>query len=221
MSLMTARPQSLRAQSGVSLIFALLALVAMTVGAVALIRSVDTGILALGNLSFKQGALSAGARATDQAVTFLEANILGPAIEADIADKGYYATSMDTLDPTARSASAGLVLALVDWDANGCKVNGVNVGPSACLRASDEIDVGGDKARYIITRLCQIPGRFDAAGQNCASPRVIGFADANDKGLVRPGGRLGEPTYNPYFRIITRTAGPKGTVSYTETLVHF
>lgn len=214
-------------QAGMSLIFALLALVAMTIGAVALVRSVDSGLLALGNLSFKQSGLTAGARATERAVGFLEANIFGTLLDADVPAQGYYATSLDALDPTARSASTGVVLALVDWDANGCLINGEAVAPAACLQPSAEVAVGDDRARYIVTRLCSIPGAFNSIDpgtgqqQDCASPRVVGFAVADDKGAPKPGGRIGAPSYSPYFRVITRTVGPRGTVSFTETLVHF
>ena len=50
------RPARRRAQRGVSLLFALMALAAMLLAAVALVRSVDSGALVLGNLGFKQEA---------------------------------------------------------------------------------------------------------------------------------------------------------------------
>lgn len=216
-------------QRGVSLIFALLALVAMTLGAVALIRSVDSGVLALGNLSYKQAALSAGARATEQAVAYLEANIFAATLDNNQPAFGYYATSLDALDPTARSVTTGVVQALVDWDANNCLINGQNVGPAACIAASPEVVVGQDRARYIITRLCSIQGPWigtdPATGmqQDCASPRVAGSGTGSGRGDPGPAGDPGRlaPSYSPYFRIITRAVGPKGTVSYTETMVHF
>jgi len=54
-------------QAGLSLIFALLALVALSLGAVALIRSVDGGTLVLGNLGFKQDATVSTEKATESA----------------------------------------------------------------------------------------------------------------------------------------------------------
>ena len=50
-----------------SLLFALLALAAMLLAAVALVRSVDSGALVLGNLGFKQDATSAGDSAAELA----------------------------------------------------------------------------------------------------------------------------------------------------------
>ena len=65
------RPPRHAAQRGVSLIFALLALGAMLLAAVALVRAVDSGALVLGNLGFKQDATSAADRATEYARTCL------------------------------------------------------------------------------------------------------------------------------------------------------
>ena len=35
------------------------------------------------------------------------------------------------------------------------------------------------------------------------------------------GGRITSAVAGPYFRIIVRIEGPRNTVSYTESLVHF
>ena len=59
------RPPSRTAQRGVSLLFALMALAAMLLAAVALVRSVDSGALVLGNLGFKQEATRPPNRAAE------------------------------------------------------------------------------------------------------------------------------------------------------------
>ena len=46
-----------KSQKGVVLFFALIALVAMSLAAAALVRSVDSGVLVAGNLAFKQSAI--------------------------------------------------------------------------------------------------------------------------------------------------------------------
>lgn len=222
MSIVRHRGQAL-AQRGVALIFALLALVALTIGAVALIRSVDSGVLALGNLSFKQSGLTSGAKGADTAIEWLKAHVASTDIEKDIEGEGYYATSLDSLDATRRSVDLDPPLAQVDWDANGCVVNGKSVAASGCKTTSAEIDVNGDKVRYIIMRLCAKEGpTFDAAN-SCAAPVVSSTADALGRGALGydTPEHTGTPSFSPYFRIITRTVGPKGTASYTETLVRF
>ena len=218
-------PSSLgsRAQRGEALIFSLLALVALTIGAVALIRSVDSGVLALGNLSFKQSGLTAGAKGADAALDWLKLHVADSAINVDIPGEGYYATSMDSLDATRRTIDLPQPYAQVDWDDNDCEVNGKKVGSAACLNPSAAITVNGDTVKYVIARLSAKPlPTFDAAN-SCAAPVVSGTTDAMGRGALAydTPEHTGTPSYSPYFRIITRTVGPKGTASYTETLVRF
>ena len=66
----TVRPSVLR-ESGIALIVALLALVAITLATIALVRSGGTGLEIAGNMAFKESATSATDVATDAAVTWL------------------------------------------------------------------------------------------------------------------------------------------------------
>lgn len=214
------------AQQGVALIFALLGLVVLTLGAVALIRSVDTSVLALGNLAMKQSALMAGTRRADDAMVWLGNNLTNGVLDRDQAAMGYYASSMDGLDPTGQSVGTAAVLALVDWDGNNCLVNGSNPGPSACLQPSAEVVINGDRARYIITRMCNTEGNQDAVGSTviCAVPPIPATTQsqgANGGGGYKSDGATVIEIYNPYYRVITRTVTAKGTVSFSETLAHF
>ena len=51
---------SMRREQGVVLFIALIVLVAMSLAGIALMRSVDTGILIAGNLGFRQNATHVG-----------------------------------------------------------------------------------------------------------------------------------------------------------------
>lgn len=211
-------------QAGVALLFTLLALVALSMGAVALIRSVDTGTLALGNLSFKQSGVTAGAKAADQALTWLAANIASGVLDSNVAAQGYSATSMDSLDPTGRSIGTANLMAQVDWGDNNCVVNGVAVGAQGCMDTAPEVTVGADKVRFIIARLCSKPLPTSDATNSCAVPVMGSTVSASGRGSIDSSNktdRTGGVVYSPYFRIITRTVGPKETVSFTETLVRF
>jgi Tfp pilus assembly protein PilX len=68
-------------QRGVVLFFTLIALVVMSLAAVALIRSVDTSTMIAGNLAFKQSATTSGDGGIEAAVSWLAAQqqILIPA----------------------------------------------------------------------------------------------------------------------------------------------
>ena len=100
-------------QRGLSLIFALLALLALSLGAVALVRSVDSGTTVLGNLGFKQETVASTERATQTAIEWLAAN--ATTLDANNTAVGYYASATDNLDATGQlSSHAGRVL--VDWN---------------------------------------------------------------------------------------------------------
>lgn len=220
---MNARPSLAGRQQGLSLLFALVALVALGVGAVALIRSVDSGVLALGNLSFKQSGVAAGARGAETATAWLSSRLAGPTLDTDVPDSGYYATSMDALDATRRTADLSTPFAQVDWDNNDCTVNGQDVGATGCFKPSPSITVGSDTVSYVITRLCARALPMSDRNNSCAAPVAQSAVQAAGHGnlsYVHPE-QLGSIPYSPYFRVITRTLGPKGTVAYTETLIHF
>lgn len=78
-------------QAGVVLFFALIALVAMSLAAVALIRSVDTNSLIAGNLSFKQSTMFSSDRGVEVAMSWVVNHIT--ALEANDSANGYYATN--------------------------------------------------------------------------------------------------------------------------------
>lgn len=220
------------AQRGVSLIFALMALVVLSLGAVALIRSIDTGLLVLGNMGLKQDALAAGSAGTEAAIAWIQSNSTTNVLNNSVPAQGYSAVAVSKLDPTGRGVAAGTAdLVLIDWDPDGdtkgCQVPGLNGRtPSQCLPASAEIrDSRGNAVRYVITRLCALVGADDASN-DCVQPNTSNSTGTtSQRGSLGYGGSGGQrfttQSIGTYFRIITRTEGVRGTVSYTETLVHF
>jgi type IV pilus assembly protein PilX len=210
-------PGPARRQRGVSLLFALIAMVALALAAIALSRSVNTGALIAGNLGFKQDALLASAQASEQAVAWIEANFGTATLNNDAPASAYYATSLDALDPTGNQT--GLApRAVVDWNGDGCaSVNGVW---TSCIQPSATITVNGNSSRYVITRLCATAGAPSGAN-SCTSPLVTGSADDPNRGSVAyPGGRyFGQTGITVFYRIVVRTVGPRGTTSYTETII--
>jgi type IV pilus assembly protein PilX len=210
------------AQRGVSLVFALLALAAMSLAAVALVRSVDSGALIIGNLGFKQDATSAADRAGEIALSWLRET--GRDLTTDDAAEGYYATSQEDLDPTGRLTSATKLLAVVNWgepDSCACLAAGAC---SSCSRTpSPEISLNGGavRARYLITRMCPSAGAVSIANA-CAMPASTGIAQGQGRGEIRVGTQV-RPSVAvevPYFRIIVRTVSGRNTVSFTETVVY-
>ena len=62
-------------QKGLVLFVALIALVAMSLAAAALVRSVDSGILAAGNLAFKQSAIMSAETGISDAYKYISDNL--------------------------------------------------------------------------------------------------------------------------------------------------
>lgn len=204
-------------QQGVSVYIALIALVVLSLASVALLRSVDTGSLVVGNVALKKSATVVADQAAEAAIAWLGDNISGNDLFDDIPDSGYYATSQEALDPLGTGTDETRVL--VDWDGNECADQG-----SACLQIVtpvDTADVNGYTASYVILRLCAASGDPNAIGNSCLLPAASVTTSAKRGSLdysdyVRFAGQSG-----PYFRIIVRARGPRNTTSFTETIVHF
>lgn len=198
-------------QRGVVLFFTLIALLAMSLAAVALIRSVDTSTLIAGNLAFKQAATASGDAGIEAAVNWLAAtqtankalNVLNnsahPFNQTSLtATPGYHSSASSTLSLTADST----------WN----DTNSVLVGT----------DGSGNTIRYIIQRMCRnantpiqtanclfSSGTVDNNGQNIPLPQEI----CEGVGCPVAG-------QTPQMRITTRTTGPKNTVSYIQAFVY-
>lgn len=210
-----------RQQSGVVLFFALIALLAMSLAAVALIRSVDTSTVIAGNLSFKQAATNSSDAAVEAAITWLNAtnvanagknvnmdathafNINAPAL-------GYYSnlnTSISLTDGTG-----------IQWDnTDSCPVNA-----NANCTGSPATDSSGNSSRYIIQRLCN----------NANQPISTAMCLFSSAALTNNGFQVplpqdicsgpGCPTsgQTPQIRITTQTRGPRNTLSYVQVFIY-
>jgi type IV pilus assembly protein PilX len=211
---------SRRPQRGISLLFALLALVALTLAAVGLVRTVGTGSLVVGNIGFKVDATNTGDRGAEQAISWLNTNNTTTGLDADVTASGYYATSHDALDPTGQRTTQS-PREVVDWNNDNCA--SVSGSYSACLDSTAATTIGNNSVSWIITRLCAAAGSKDDVSNSCATSLASGtIDDANSSGLdySSPGG-LGATISAPYYRVVVRTVGARNTVSFTETIVHF
>jgi type IV pilus assembly protein PilX len=212
-------PTLRRAQRGLSMLFTLMALVVLAFGAVALTRSVDTGTLIMGNLGFKQDALVSASTGAEQAVGWLQTNIAGTTLNANDPDHGYYASSIDKLDPTGTHTSTTNKLPLVNWDGD-CTGAVLGTFENCDVLPFTGSNVNGNKVQWVITRLCDNVGA--PSGTNlCVRPAVAATSTALERGELNPGGRISTGIASPYFRVIVRVEGPRNTVSFTETLIHF
>jgi Tfp pilus assembly protein PilX len=193
-------------ERGVVLMIALIVLVAMTLAALAIMRSLDTGTLVAGNIGFRQAAVATADSGVETARTWIMANV--GLLTADQPGTGYYSTRQDSLDITGNRTEGGLDG--VDWGGSD---------PAQPVKAFSlgTVDSSGNAVFYLIHRLCSIPGSINAPGQSCATAQISGTGSSQDA-----------PDYSAYalavknqvyYRITVRVNGPKSTVSYVQAVI--
>lgn len=232
---MQARPPHLthrQAQRGLSLIFALIALVALMMGALALVRHVDTATQLLGNLGFKQDTTASADQATRQAVSWLGAN--SASLNVDMVSDGYYAsnhefatdgiTTKNPIDVTGSQLSGTSARQLIDWDNNSC-ASAVASSFSECSIKPKTITtpINGNTASYVILRMCNKTGDYVTDSTiKCAKPLTTSADNATGRGEMSYSDpvRYGSNSQT-YFRVLVRMQGLRNTTSVTETIVHF
>ncbi len=218
-SIRPARRNELRAavrQRGVVLFFTLIALVVMSLAAVALIRSVDTSTMIAGNLAFKQTATTSGDAGIEAAINWLNtiqnqmvAN--GQNIYLDPGAALTFNQTNQTTVPGYYSSStpvANLTNGTISWD----NTNSALVGT----------DLSGNTIRYIIERMCMLPNQVPSA-QNClfATPvTTLGSQAVVAADQVCQGAGCLSSAQSPQLRITAQVAGPKNTYSYVQTFVY-
>ncbi|MFG6447832.1 hypothetical protein ACG0Z6_06175 [Roseateles sp. BYS180W] len=214
-------------ERGMSLVFALIMLALMSLAAVAMIRAVDDGAQALGNMAMKEMTMRAADFVTQQAVTWLEDNAqVADTINGKDSVKGYYATYDPDWASVDFNGSDSDLTARIDWDETGCPGFG-----GTCLTPSDEIVINDlvkfdrnipVKGRYVVLRLCS-DSRPQDSGTQCARVPLSDEDLATDRGELNAANPRRLSAVNPkvYYRIIVRSQGPRNSVTYTEALVHF
>ena len=243
-SLFRHRPGRLRripkrqAQRGVTLLFALITLVALLFAALALVRSVDTSTTLMGNIGFKQDATVTADQATKAALSWLSTH--GTVLNSDslVIGQGqaYYASTKEfdstnaslgkPVDATGQQVADTLNRQLVDWSNDGCASN-TNYPAALCSLAVPSASItGSNGARYVIFRLCSQPGDYTSSSYTgtCAKWNTSSGGGANGShGAMNYGGGGPSSTASssPYYRIVVRVQGARNTTSFTETIVHF
>jgi type IV pilus assembly protein PilX len=181
-------------QKGLALFIALIALVVMSLAAVALIRSVDTNTIIAGNLGFKQSATVSADSGVETAISWLANN--QSALNSDSTSSGYYATF------------AGDAKALVDVSAALAKGAGISAGE----------DKSGNTITYVIQRMCKNAGASDSThclfGPPGEDTNAFSNCDASNPCLNSA------PSDSLMYRVTSRVTGPKNTVSYTQAFVY-
>lgn len=183
-----------RTQQGVVMIMALLVLVAITIAAIALTRSVDSATLVAGNLAFKKAATRAADKGIEQAIAFVKQKATDGTLGTDDTSSGYFATL-----GTADKPPAGTT-----WQA----FFGTHYSASAYSMPTDAL---GNTVSFVIHRACAQP--FVGAAGLCVESPV----QMKDDGNSQEAGEIElESSSQVYYRITVRVTGPRRTESYVQ-----
>jgi type IV pilus assembly protein PilX len=185
-------------QRGVTLIIALLALVVLTVGAIALTRSANTSLRMAGNLAFKRDLANQGERAIAAALAELRTGALSttPSRTANRTASNYSATQL-------ASSAQGIPNVLV---------NDTTFAGSGFSLADIDDAAAGINVRYVIDRQCSTAGDFSEA--TCQSQSTGGVINGGGTGGVE---LKVPPLRRPVYRISVRVTGPRGVQTFTQT----
>jgi type IV pilus assembly protein PilX len=188
------RRPSAHDQSGVTLVIALIALVIMMAGAVALVRSFGTSSALVGQMAFKRDIMNRG----ELGMAAARAALISGAVNTE----------------TLRETNNLAVNYYASLRANNDNEKGI---PKDLVKDSDfkgsASDITGNQVtiRYLIERQCTSTGAFSES--TCAV-----FA----KPVATSGGERREqvgPEYGATYRITVRVIGPHNTTVYLQSLV--
>lgn len=181
---------------GVVLLITLIMLVAMTLGGIALIRSVHTTTLIAGNLAFQQASTQSANIGSEQAIAWLTSKNSNGGLDTHSLANGY-------------SASRRVPPAGTSWDSYWVNT----LQPAGAVTVAS--DAAGNTAQYVIDRLCNSTGAA-VGGIGCATSPIASTSNRNSHGA-------GTVTLSfnsaVFYRIITRVQGPRSTASFVETIV--
>ncbi len=193
-----ARRPSARRQNGVTLVIALIALVIMLAGAVALVRSFGTSSALVGQMAFKRDIMNRGeigmaaARAALTSGKLINTESLR---ESDSLAANYYA-SLRANNDNDKGIPKDLIK---DSDFKG-------TAPDITGSATDHVTI-----RYIIERQCTNIGPFSETTCSVfAKPKATSGGERREL--------VGEE-YGPIYRITVRVKGPYNTTVYLQSLV--
>jgi len=194
-------------QRGVTLIFALIALVILLIGAAAMVRSMSTSMLNAGNYGFKRDLGNQGERAVDFVLNQIDTGALGSetAREQSNTALNYSATFRD------RNNAQGVPLALL----SDAEFATVGVASNDLVQADMGITI-----RYLVERMSSQSGPVDASTAILSDAPSLS-ADSltpveNNTSPGAGGPQVGAAPRKVIYRLSLRVSGPRNTQSFFQ-----
>ncbi len=181
-------------ERGVVLIFTLFILLILTIGAIALVHSMNTSLISAGNLTFRHDLVNQGEQAVSNVLReFQPGGLLVNATNASSTANNYSATSLPT-------NSQGVPTALLSDTAFA----GVGVAANDIAGATGDVTM-----RYVIDRLCTNAGPSISTScvQSVANP--TGGTALATQGLPPPSATV--------YRLTVRVTGARATQIFVQT----
>jgi type IV pilus assembly protein PilX len=182
-------------QQGVVLIFSLIVLLILAIGAVAVLRSVNSSLLSAGNLAFHRDLVNQAEQALSTVMTEFKTN--GPPLNgatiADLPAANYVSSALPT-------NAQGVPLVLLDNAAFALVGSAANILPGA----TPDVTI-----RYIIDRLCTNTGNANIV--NCVQSTGLPTG-----GTANHNTALAPPSATVY-RVSVRVDGPRNTQAFLQT----
>lgn len=205
-----------RRQDGVVVFIALIAVLVLSLAAVALLRSTDTAGVISGNVAFKEAATAAADTGAERAF-----NALPTLAKIDVDVANTYFRLMQPVD------TAGIPSTINNWASVPCYDT---AGGSATIDCTDESLY---RVQYVIDRLCTVaPSTTDpltlltskcVAGQPFSAGGDAAGSDNNSHAQTTNvfGSLTPPPPTRPtiHYRVTVRVLGPRSTVSIVQTTI--
>ncbi len=187
------------AQRGYMLMLVLVALVAMMISGIALIRSMDTGQLVAGNLASRNATVHSADVAVQQAAAWLTANANTGVLNSDAPASGYYAEK-PAQEP--------------DWTQSGTwSACTTSTGTTPC----SSTDATGNQVTWLIHRMCTQAGNPSNPGQFCSTANSTAANNTGKSYKSSSHGFTGTPIN--FYRVTIQVIGPRNTTSLSQAFL--
>jgi hypothetical protein len=197
------------------LFVALIVMVAMSLAAIALIRSVDTTNAIVGNLAFRLASILPANASIEQAAAglFSDADIGGlihiPDKNVSVPAENYFACRQGLAGCGGSAEDARGVPAVLQKKTTAAalakKFDACDTVGAACSVPTDT------QVTYVIERMCLAPGAPTTGNCDLVPPKG------------NPGDTLGDSGAStgsvPFYRVTVRVDGPKNTASFVQAML--
>ncbi len=206
----TSRLPVRRAQRGIVLVFALITLVIMLIGAVAISRSMNSSQLGIGNIGFKRDLSNQSERAIQAAMSAVRA---GGAL-ADLHARNSNLPAANYSAVLLPSNPQGIPLALLGSDTVFSTVG----------NAANDVVLSdlGIKIRYVVDRLSTNTGNCSPSTCTMLNDMVYGgpateLISAQNNSAAPNNPNPSAVTPQAVFRVTVRVTGPRNTLSFYQS----